>query len=296
MTNSTSSLLVATLGSTVLVAEQSFCLAVSGARTTGRGVVRNDRLPSYSAATSEAGIKYLGAGRGFRRLPPVRNGTYLWRSACTQFGGGSVVRLARADFDRWLVLPGLALIVTGFGFKLAVVPFHLWTPDVYQGAPAPVTAYIATVSKGAMFALLLRFFYSSGAHALAPVFIVFSIIAIASMVVGNLLALLQNNVKRILDDALNGRRYCAIRFRQLRRIVFQDRAHGVGGGLPSKRPFAGEHLVENRAEAENVTAVGGFLPPHLFRRHVAHGAEHYARTGGTTGRGERLLDRRCHAR
>ena len=62
--------------------------------------------------------------------------------------GEIVVRLARADFDRWLVLPGLALMVTGFGFKLAVVPFHLWTPDVYQGAPAPVTAYIATVSKG----------------------------------------------------------------------------------------------------------------------------------------------------
>ena len=83
-----------------------------------------------------------------------------------------------------------------------MVPFHLWTPDVYQGAPAPVTAYIATVSKGAMFALLLRFFYRSGAHDLAPVFIVFSIIAIASMIVGNLLALLQNNVKRILalDD------------------------------------------------------------------------------------------------
>jgi NADH-quinone oxidoreductase subunit N len=112
--------------------------------------------------------------------------------------GEIATRITCADFDRWLVLPGLALITTGFGFKLAVVPFHLWTPDVYQGAPAPVTAYIATVSKGAMFALLLRVFYRSGAHDLAPVFIVFSIIAIASMIVGNLLALLQNNVKRIL--------------------------------------------------------------------------------------------------
>jgi NADH-quinone oxidoreductase subunit N len=112
--------------------------------------------------------------------------------------GEIATRITGADFDRWLVLPGLALITTGFGFKLAVVPFHLWTPDVYQGAPAPVTAYIATVSKGAMFAVLLRFFYRSGVHDLAPVFIVFSIIAIASMIVGNLLALQQNNVKRIL--------------------------------------------------------------------------------------------------
>ena len=80
-----------------------------------------------------------------------------------------------------------------------MVPFHLWTPDVYEGAPAPVTAFVATVSKGAMFALLLRYFYNSGAHSdAAAVFVVFAIIAVASMFAGNLLALLQNNVKRIL--------------------------------------------------------------------------------------------------
>jgi NADH-quinone oxidoreductase subunit N len=93
---------------------------------------------------------------------------------------------------------GLALIVTGIGFKLAVVPFHLWTPDVYEGAPAPVTAFIATVSKGAMFALLLRYFYRSGASTSRQILLVFTIIAIASMLAGNLLALMQNNVKRIL--------------------------------------------------------------------------------------------------
>jgi NADH-quinone oxidoreductase subunit N len=97
-----------------------------------------------------------------------------------------------------LLLTGVEMIVTGVGFELAVVPFHLWTPDVYEGAPAPVTAYVATVSKGAMFALLVRFFYETKTQAISPVFLVFSIIAIASMLVGNLLALLQSNVKRIL--------------------------------------------------------------------------------------------------
>ena len=53
---------------------------------------------------------------------------------------------------------GFALIIVGIGFKLGVVPFHMWTPDIYQGAPAPVTAFVATVSKGAMVALLLRYF------------------------------------------------------------------------------------------------------------------------------------------
>ena len=88
--------------------------------------------------------------------------------------------------------------MTGIGFKLGVVPFHLWAPDVYEGAPAPVTAFLATVSKGAIFALLLRYFYSSGAQQFRPVFLLFAIIAIASMLIGNLLALLQNNIKRIL--------------------------------------------------------------------------------------------------
>jgi NADH-quinone oxidoreductase subunit N len=92
----------------------------------------------------------------------------------------------------------VALIVTGIGFKLALVPFHMWTPDVYEGAPAPVTAFVATVSKGGMFALLLRYFHQSGTHSFAPVVLAFSIIAVASMFAGNLLALLQNNVKRIL--------------------------------------------------------------------------------------------------
>ena len=97
-----------------------------------------------------------------------------------------------------LLLPGIALTVTGIGFKLGVVPFHLWTPDVYEGAPAPVAAFVATTSKSAMVALLLRYFYVSNALQYRAVFLVFSIIAIASMCAGNLLALRQNNVKRIL--------------------------------------------------------------------------------------------------
>jgi NADH-quinone oxidoreductase subunit N len=90
------------------------------------------------------------------------------------------------------------MIITGMAFKLALVPFHMWTPDVYQGAPAPVAAFIATVSKGGMFAILLRYFYRLEVRNYQPIVVVFTIIAIASMLGGNLLALLQQNVKRIL--------------------------------------------------------------------------------------------------
>jgi NADH-quinone oxidoreductase subunit N len=95
-------------------------------------------------------------------------------------------------------LAGLALIVTGVGFKLALVPFHMWTPDVYEGAPAPVSAFIATVSKGAMLAMLLRYFLVAGAYQSQPITLALSLVAVMTILVGNLLALRQDNVKRIL--------------------------------------------------------------------------------------------------
>ena len=90
------------------------------------------------------------------------------------------------------------MILVGVGFKLAVVPFHMWTPDVYEGAPAPVTAYIATVSKGAVFALLLRYMLPVSGDTSSTLFLALAAVAIASMLAGNLLALRQDNVKRIL--------------------------------------------------------------------------------------------------
>lgn len=95
-------------------------------------------------------------------------------------------------------LMGLALALVGFGFKLAFVPFHTWSPDVYQGAPAPVTALIATGSKGAVFALLLRLFEAGGVPTSGQVYAALAFLAVATMLVGNLLALLQSNVKRLL--------------------------------------------------------------------------------------------------
>jgi len=103
-----------------------------------------------------------------------------------------------AGYRQGLVLAGTALMLTGVGFKLAVAPFHMWTPDVYQGAPAPVTAFVATVSKGAVVGLLVRYLIAFEVIRTGSAFVAISVIAVASMVVGNLLALLQENVKRIL--------------------------------------------------------------------------------------------------
>ena len=189
-------LLVATLGSMVLVASSHFVSFFLGLEILSVALYT---LAAYLHARSrslEAGIKYLilaGSSSAFLLF-----GMSL---IYAQLGTMDLFRLATLLPDAQnslMVLGGLAFIVTGIGFKLGVVPFHLWTPDVYEGAPAPVTAFLATVSKGAIFALLLRYFYSSGAQRLRPVFLLFAIIAIASMLIGNLLALLQNNIKRIL--------------------------------------------------------------------------------------------------
>jgi NADH-quinone oxidoreductase subunit N len=97
-----------------------------------------------------------------------------------------------------LVLSGFGMMMVGIGFKLALVPFHMWTPDVYQGAPAPVSAYIATVSKGAVMAILIRFFFILKGFSNQYLFVAISGIAILSMFVGNILAIRQKNIKRLL--------------------------------------------------------------------------------------------------
>jgi len=88
--------------------------------------------------------------------------------------------------------------MVGIGFKLALVPFHMWTPDVYQGAPAPVSAYVATASKGAVMAVLIRFFFNLRGFENQYLIVAISGIAILSMFVGNILAIRQKNIKRLL--------------------------------------------------------------------------------------------------
>src|SRR4030095_4202666 len=96
---------------------------------------------------------------------------------------------------------GNTLLFSGIAFTLSLVPFHMWTPDVYEGAPAPVAGYLATVGKAAVFALALRYVVQSGVLESPALFLAVSIVAGLSMVIGNLLALLPPNVKRILPSS-----------------------------------------------------------------------------------------------
>jgi len=146
----------------------------------------------------EAGIKYL--------VLAAVSVSFLLLGAAFVYAYCGTMKFSAMNFSALtpsigkssLLLAGVIMIIIGIGFKLAVVPFHLWTPDVYQGAPAPVTAFIATASKGAVFALLLRYFISANIFDYRPLFILFIVLSIVTMFFGNLLAIMQNNVKRIL--------------------------------------------------------------------------------------------------
>jgi NADH-quinone oxidoreductase subunit N len=99
------------------------------------------------------------------------------------------------------LMAGIVLLIAGFGFKIAAVPFHMWVPDVYEGAPTPITAYLSVGSKAAGFALILRVFYTTFGY---PAWLsldwgmLFAILAAIGMTVGNILAIPQANIKRML--------------------------------------------------------------------------------------------------
>ncbi|KAB7895914.1 NADH-quinone oxidoreductase subunit NuoN [Rouxiella sp. S1S-2] len=106
--------------------------------------------------------------------------------------------LSDAVMHEPLLLAGLGMMIVGLGFKLSLVPFHLWTPDVYQGAPAPVSTFLATASKIAIFAVVMRLFLYAPVANSEAIRVVLGIIAFCSILVGNLMAISQSNIKRLL--------------------------------------------------------------------------------------------------
>ncbi|WP_026042336.1 NADH-quinone oxidoreductase subunit NuoN [Pantoea sp. A4] len=117
-------------------------------------------------------------------------------------GSLSFVQLGKSLSDtvlqQPLLLMGLGMLIIGLGFKLSLVPFHLWTPDVYQGAPAPVSTFLATASKIAIFGVVMRLFLYAPVTDSEAVRTVLGVIAFVSILFGNLMAISQSNIKRLL--------------------------------------------------------------------------------------------------
>ena len=192
-------LLLAAAGATVLAASDHFAAFFLGLEILSVSLYALVAYPHLTEGHIEAGVKYLILAAVSSAFVLFGMALIYAASGSMTFGQfGALLHRLRPEEMNMFMLAGAGLLVVGIGFKLAVVPFHLWTPDVYQGAPAPVTAFVATVSKGAALALLIRIFPPVDIHAGGPLYTVFALIAAASMIAGNLLALLQSNVKRIL--------------------------------------------------------------------------------------------------
>ena len=153
--------------------------------------------------STEAGLKYLLLGA-------VASAVLLYGMALVFGFTGNTCLMCIAEFVQGMpgagilnnpaLLLGMVLLAAGFGFKIACFPFQMWVPDVYEGAPTPITAYLSVASKAAGFAVILRVFFV----ALGPDWLslnwglLFAILSAITMTVGNVLAILQSNIKRML--------------------------------------------------------------------------------------------------
>ena len=149
------------------------------------------------AKSNEAGLKYIIIGAFSSAILLYGVSMVYSTLGVTKFAAISEALAAGGDVSPALWV-GMALILVGLGFKLAAVPFHMWAPDVYQGAPLPVTAYLAIASKAAAFALVLRLFSEGFLPASDQWQLVVAVLAAVTMLVGNLVALAQHNIKRLM--------------------------------------------------------------------------------------------------
>jgi NADH-quinone oxidoreductase subunit N len=191
-------IIISTIGAVGMAASRELMTAYLSLELLSFSLYALVSFAKMDGKSNEAGIKYIVLGAfasamflyGISLIYGITGSTYYSEIS-------SVLSEGTDDFE-WALLMGLVLIVTGLGFKVAAVPFHMWTPDAYEGAPVTITAYLSTTSKAAGFALLLRLF--SGAFEVVHDDWSWMIagMAAATMILGNLVALQQHNIKRLM--------------------------------------------------------------------------------------------------
>lgn len=189
-------LFLCTLGACVLAVSNHFVSVFLGLEILTIGLYALIAYLRTRNHSIEAGIKYLVLAAFSSAFLLFGMALVYLQTGTLSFAG--MAGVAASDHVPPMLVTGLGLMLVGLGFKLAVVPFHMWTADVYQGAPVPVTAFIATASKGGVVAALLRFFVAIDGFRSGQLQVVLIAIAVASMIVGNLLALRQKDIKRLL--------------------------------------------------------------------------------------------------
>jgi NADH-quinone oxidoreductase subunit N len=154
------------------------------------GYFKNERK------STEAAMKYFVLGAVSSGI--LLYGISLVYGVCGSLNLMSISRAMSTLITNDALMVGIMLLGAGLCFKIAAAPFHVWTPDVYEGAPTPITAFLSTASKAAAFAVFARVFYLGFPHFQLDWSNVLAVIAALSMILGNLAAITQDNVKRML--------------------------------------------------------------------------------------------------
>ncbi len=224
-------MLMSASGAMLMAAAQDLILIFLGLEILSIAVYVLAGLHLRRLTSQEAAFKYFILGA-------VASALFLYGIALVYGATGStninVIAGARAANDIGLnpvedssmVLAGMALMMIGFAFKVSAVPFHMWTPDVYQGSPTPVVAFMASAVKVAGFAGLVRVFWDGLGYYAPDWRPLISVLAIASLVLGSFMALAQSNVKRMLA-------YSSITHAGFILVAVHSLAGGSEGGLDS---------------------------------------------------------------
>lgn len=192
--------LVAASGAMVMAAANDLIVLFLGLETMSLAFYVLAASEKRRAASQESGLKYFILG-GFSSAFFLYGVALIYGTTGTTRLDQMVLNLSAAiplDGKDVVLLAGLALLLVGFAFKVAAVPFHMWAPDVYEGAPTPITSFLASIGKIGAFAALVRVVVVALAQYRDDWRPILWVLAVASIVVGSVLAVVQTNVKRML--------------------------------------------------------------------------------------------------
>lgn len=186
-------ILFATLGMTLLVSSHNLVTAFVGLEILAVPLFAFVAWKPTRNGAIEGSVKYAILA-GFAAAFFLYGITLAYASTGTL----NLADLGSITTNNYLLIVAVTLILVGVGFKLALVPFHMWAPDIYQAAPAPITALFASIAKAAVLVFLIRLLCLQLQHIWEALLPLLGILAIVTMVAGNLLALYQQNLKRLL--------------------------------------------------------------------------------------------------
>jgi NADH-quinone oxidoreductase subunit N len=190
-------ILAAVIGMMVLASATSLVTAFLGLELLSIALYIVCGYARGETRSQEAAAKYLLVG-GFASAFVLYGMALIYGATGTTLIPEIAKTLSASSSGNPLVLLGIVLMGVGFAFKISAAPFHMWTPDVYQGAPIPVTAFMSVGTKAAGFAMIIRVFAGGLPH-LAPEWqVLLAFVAATSMIVGNLMAIVQSSLKRLL--------------------------------------------------------------------------------------------------